>query len=64
MASDPNLKVRVKLHARCLVDKLVREAGEIVEIHNGIADAFGVRVDADGKELKAPKTPPQTPPEA
>jgi hypothetical protein len=34
-------KVTVELHARCLVDSRVREAGEIVEIDEEIARDFG-----------------------
>ena len=55
MASDPNLKVRVKLNARCLVDRVKREKDEIVEVPEAIADSFGVRVDASGQPLKSLK---------
>lgn len=34
-------KVFVKLHAKCLVDSQVREAGEVVEVAEVIAESFG-----------------------
>jgi hypothetical protein len=57
MASDPKLKVKVKLHARCLVDRQIREAGEEVFVEDAIADSFGVRVGSEkpGKPEKVEK---------
>jgi hypothetical protein len=34
-------KVTVELHARCLVDNRVREAGEVVEVDDVHAKEFG-----------------------
>lgn len=35
------IKVRVKLAADCLVDGVIREAGEIVELPQEVASDFG-----------------------
>jgi len=48
-------KVFVKLHARCLVDSQIREAGETVLIADVIADSFGERVPVKGFEEKERK---------
>ena len=44
------LKVRVKLAARCLVDGVIREKDEIVELPELIADSFG---EVQGKKQAA-----------
>lgn len=49
--SEP--RVRVRLTADCVVDGLVRHAGEIVEIEQSLAEAFGVQVDAAGRPRPA-----------
>lgn len=45
-------KVFVKLHARCLVDSQVREAGEVVEVAEIHAESFGELVKVKKAEEK------------
>lgn len=45
-------KVFVKLHARCLVDNVIREAGETVQVAEIHAESFGeiVKVKAQKED--------------
>ena len=49
-------KVKVKLAARCIVDRQTCEAGDIVEIDEAIAESFGeVQGKAGGKSAEPKK---------
>lgn len=52
-------KVRVKLSGDCIVDGVVRYAGEIVEIEQSLVDDFGVAVDSAGRTRTAKAQRPE-----
>lgn len=51
-------KVRVKLAAKCLVNGVKREAGEIVEIEESIAEFFGTPPTAKDVKESVPAAEP------